>query len=161
MSPKNKISAMCHFLTERSGGRISQCLLPSPSAGFFALLRMTRDALGNIYIITQIYLNSVADAHSRRRRSRQAASFAFTLCLSLDFSPSGRRPKGCVIYMKLYHLCKKILTHFSCYQLHFIRLLASIRAYVRHHPRECSRQSTYMLANRQLEMLMKNYEFQK
>ena len=44
---------------------------------------------------------------------------------------------------------------FPCFNLCCVCLLATICAYGRHHPRECSWQSTCMLANRQLETLMK------
>ena len=48
---------------------------------------------------------------------------------------------------------------FPCFNLRFMYLLASIRAYGRHHPRICRRQFTCMLASRQLEILVKTTNF--
>ena len=47
------------ILTKRSGGRISQSLLLSPSARFFALLRMTRDVFGQLRYIPNYKVNFV------------------------------------------------------------------------------------------------------
>ena len=46
-----------------------------------------------------------------------------------------------------------------CFNLRFMCLLASIRAYGRHNPRICRRQFTCMLASRQLEILVKTTNF--
>ena len=60
MSPKKQNLSDGVILTT---GRISQCLLPSPCAGFFALLRMTRGALDNFDIITVIQLSVQSSPH--------------------------------------------------------------------------------------------------